>query len=86
MLGGEPLLNKKLLRKVFEIINNEYKDIIHLFHYSLTTNGVFLDDEVIQLLINNNVSLSISIDGDENTHNLNREIFKWKKCISINNK
>ena len=83
LLGGEPLLNKKLLRKVFEIINNEYKDIIHLFHYSLTTNVVFLDDEVIQLLLNNNVSLSISIDGDENTHNLNRESLNGKNVYQL---
>ena len=70
-LGGEPLLNRELLFNAIEMIDTEFKNKIK-FRYSITTNATLLDDESIEFLINNNFNLSISVDGDEETHNLNR--------------
>jgi len=72
LLGGEPLMNKPILYKVIDIINEKYKEIKHLFQYQTTTNGILLDSKTVRFLVDNKVAISISIDGDRETHNLNR--------------
>lgn len=69
-LGGEPLLNKRGLFNSIDYINENYPN--HKFVYKITTNGVYLDKEVINFLKENNFIVSLSIDGDRYTHNLNR--------------
>ena len=71
-LGGEPLLNKKMLYKAIDIINKEYVAFQSLFHYHITTNGILLDKKTVDFLVENNFDISISIDGNLETHNLNR--------------
>lgn len=71
-LGGEPLLNKEILYRAVDIIEKEYKEESSLFQYSITTNGILLDDACIRFLKENGFRVSVSIDGDRETHNLNR--------------
>lgn len=77
-LGGEPLMNKPILFKAVNIIDEKYHEIKHLFKYQITTNGILLDSKTADFLYANKISISISIDGDKETHNLNRK--------SLNNK
>lgn len=72
-LGGEPLLNKKLIYECMDIINQKYPESKKNFEFHITTNGVLLDADVIELFKKYNVDVSISIDGDKRTHNLNRK-------------
>lgn len=55
--GGEVFL-VDYFKEFFKEIS-EYKNI----HQTIQTNGLFLDEEWADLLLKNNVSLSISIDG-----------------------
>ncbi len=66
--GGEPLLNKPVLR--FAI---EYSQKLGHLHgkkvfYSMTTNGTLLDDEVIGLIKRHNFGLMVSLDGPPEIH------------------
>ena len=70
--GGEPLLNKEVLQFSIEYINEKTKDVGKRISYLLTTNGTLIDDQIMQLVMDNNISLNISIDGDRNIHNHNR--------------
>lgn len=72
-LGGEPLLNKKMIYKALDIINNKYTQYKKLFRFQMTTNGVLIDDEDILFFKENHFDISVSIDGDMKTHNLNRK-------------
>lgn len=72
-LGGEPLLNKKSIYEFMDIIEHKYPESKSLFEFHITTNGILLDKEIIELFKENNVDVSISIDGDKRTHNLNRK-------------
>uniref|UniRef100_UPI0040576856 radical SAM protein n=1 Tax=Agathobacter sp. TaxID=2021311 RepID=UPI0040576856 len=83
LLGGEPLLNKKALFKTIDIINEKYPEIKHLFRFQMTTNGILLDDSVIDFVEKNQVELSVSIDGDKETHNLNRKSVNGKDVYDI---
>ena len=82
-LGGEPLLNPKMMVKAIEIINTKYADCKDLFHYSITTNGTLLTRDIIDFLIENSFQISISVDGDEETHNLNRKSKNGKSVFPI---
>ena len=66
-LGGEPLLNKPLFFYAINKINSDYKEIRDQFKLEMTTNGVFLDDNVIKVVKEENINLSLSIDGEEHT-------------------
>jgi len=59
--GGEPLLNYSLIKKCVEYINeaNKNKNI----HYSITTNGILLREDIINYLKKNNFFLTVSLDG-----------------------
>ena len=93
--GGEPLLKKQLIYDTVNLGNNLLKNSSHKFKYSLTTNGTLIDDEFINFCKKNNISVGISIDGDEYSHNLNRCDFalkgsfekvleNTKKCLKAN--
>lgn len=77
-LGGEPLLNKKMLYEAINIIDKEYPQEKQKFKYKTTTNGILLDEKTIDFFVENNFDLSISIDGDRDTHNLNRKSVSGK--------
>ena len=62
--GGEPLVRQDLC-EVMEYAANELG-----FHRGMTTNGILMNDENIEKLKKANMeSISISIDGLEETHN-----------------
>jgi uncharacterized protein len=70
--GGEPLLNKPVLR--FAI---EYSQRLARLHgknvsYSMTTNGTLLDDEVIGYIKRYNFGLMVSLDGPPAIQNSQR--------------
>ena len=72
--GGEPLLNFETLKYVIDRcremqINNE---ITAAMNFSMVTNGLLLDREKIHFLKENNVAISISIDGIDSESNCNR--------------
>jgi len=85
-LGGETLLRFDLLKKSVEYMENNY--FKHINNYLITTNGTIINDTIIDFLktYKNRISLSISIDGDEESNK--RRYYKNRKyCYNdiINN-
>lgn len=72
-LGGEPLLNFKMISEIIEYISKEYFSYIDRFKYSITTNGTLLNDEIISVFQRHRFRVSVSIDGDFNTQKINRD-------------
>lgn len=76
--GGEPLVRKDLCDVM------QYANELG-FHWGMTTNGILLNDENIEKLKTANMeTISISIDGLEETHDLFRGVVGSYKVI-INN-
>ena len=74
--GGEPLLEFDLIKKVMMYCSDKYPDLEIM--WNLTTNGTLLSREVVRFLVENNVFVSVSLDGPEEEHDRNR-IYKGGK-------
>ena len=61
--GGEPLLAFELIRQVVSFLKAENKKHNKKVHYSLTTNGSLITNEIIQFLDKHKFSLELSFDG-----------------------
>jgi uncharacterized protein len=81
--GGEPLLNKEVLIYSTDYINARSKDLNMKVKYILTTNGTIMDDEILDVIIKNNMTINISIDGDETIHNANRIFVDGRPTFNI---
>lgn len=68
--GGEPLLNFKLVKKIIEYTETEYSQ--YKFAYNMTTNGLLLDEETADYLVEKDVAILVSLDGPEEEQDRNR--------------
>ncbi|HDK7138550.1 TPA: radical SAM protein [Clostridium botulinum] len=68
--GGEPLLNFELLKKCIDYakIKIKNKDL----SYSMTTNATLITEDIANFLVENKVSITVSLDGPKLIHNENR--------------
>ena len=69
--GGEPLLNFSLLKEVVAY-TEKYQESMGPVEYTMTTNGLLLDEDSIDFLIQHNFSIIISLDGNKENHDRNR--------------
>lgn len=80
--GGEPLLQKDMIRDTIDYINTKKSKTN--FYYGITTNGTLLDEEFIKYMKNNKfIYVAYSIDGMEETQNLNRKTADGKGTFDI---
>lgn len=75
--GGEALLNKKFIVKFIQETEK------YGYEYSMTTNGILLDQEIINLVNEKKILLQISLDGKKKTHDLNRLFYNNKGSFNI---
>lgn len=68
--GGEPLLNKKLVKEIVDYSRSLFSGWNIM--YSLTTNLTLLDDKMIDFFIEHNFKLLVSLDGPEENHDAKR--------------
>lgn len=61
--GGEPLLNIDFIKEIVSYTRNK-EDKNLRFKYQMTTNGVYLK-KYIDYIVDNNIFLTISLDGSE---------------------
>lgn len=66
LFGGEPLLRPHFIRTVLDYIREHYPD--RRLNVNLTTNGILLRDEFLKYLVDNEVSLRVSLDGPRHIH------------------
>lgn len=69
--GGEPLLNFNLIKIVVNYIKENYIKESKC-NFTITTNGVLLNEEIIDFLLVNNFSIYVSLDGPKEIHDQNR--------------
>lgn len=70
--GGEPLLNFKVIKELVPYGREKAKQAGKVIKFTLTTNGVLLNKEVQQFLLDNEMAAVLSLDGRPEVHNTMR--------------
>lgn len=79
--GGEPLANFEVLKHIVNYTEKHKKG--KNVSYSIVTNLSLLTEEILDYLIENNINISTSLDGDNNLHNANRKFSNGEETFDI---
>jgi len=79
--GGEPLLEMDLLKSAVEYIRqvSAGRDV----YLTLTTNGTLLNDDNIEYFQQNEIYISVSLDGSKEFHDANRVFHNGKGSFDV---
>ena len=66
--GGEPLMNWDVVKQLVEYGRSREKDCHKRFRFTLTTNGVLIDDDVIEFCNKEMHNVVLSLDGRKEVH------------------
>lgn len=66
--GGEPLMNWDVVKRLVEYARSIEKEAGKNFRFTLTTNGVLIDDDVIEFSNKEMSNVVLSLDGREWVH------------------
>lgn len=69
--GGEPLINFETIKFIVEY-SKQMKSDERFIDYTIVSNLTLLTDEITEFCVNNNISISTSLDGNSSIHNYNR--------------
>ncbi|PHV71641.1 thioether cross-link-forming SCIFF peptide maturase [Sporanaerobium hydrogeniformans] len=61
--GGEPLMNFEVVKQIVEYARSREAESGKTFRFTMTTNGVLLNDEIIDYLNANMYNVVLSLDG-----------------------
>ena len=81
MHGGEPLLAGLEYIKTFQDILTTNVPNIKL-ELGIQTNGVLLNNEILDFCVSNNISIGLSMDGDREANDLHRLDHQGKSSFS----
>ena len=70
--GGEPLMNWQVVKDLVAYGRSLEEPYHKKFRFTLTTNGVLLDDEVLEFANKEMANIVLSIDGRKEIHDLMR--------------
>lgn len=70
--GGEPLMNWNVVKELVAYARKQEKIHNKNFRFTLTTNGMLIDDEVIEFANKEMSNVVLSLDGRKEIHDLTR--------------
>ena len=70
--GGEPLMNWQVVKDLVKYARSIEKEHNKNFRFTLTTNGVLIDDDVIEFANKEMSNVVLSLDGRKEIHDLTR--------------
>ena len=73
--GGEPLMNWEVVKEIVAYARSVEKEAGKNFRFTLTTNGVLLDDEVTDFLNREMHNVVLSLDGRREVHDRFRKTY-----------
>ena len=72
--GGEPLLERELVEHGIAFCRQHEKESKTFFHLKISTNGVLLDGETVELFRRAGMLVSLSFDGCRSAHDAHRKL------------
>lgn len=81
--GGEPLMNWQVVKDLVKYGREQEKKHNKNFRFTLTTNGVLLNDEVMEFCNREMANVVLSIDGRKEVHDFMRPFRKGKGSYDL---
>lgn len=81
--GGEPLMNFDVVKRLVEYGRSREKEANKNFRFTLTTNGVLLNDEIIDFCNKEISNVVLSLDGRKEIHDLMRPTRNGKGSYDV---
>ena len=83
--GGEPLMNWQMIKDLVAYARSIEKEKKKNFRFTLTTNGVLIDDDVIEFANREMSNVVLSLDGRKEVHDRYRVDYagngSWEKIV-----
>lgn len=83
--GGEPLMNFEVVKQLVAYARSIEKDAKKNFRFTLTTNGMLIDDDVIEFANQEMSNVVLSLDGRKEVHDRFRVDYagkgSWEKIV-----
>ena len=81
--GGEPLLNFQVVKDLVKYARSVEKEKNKNFRFTLTTNGVLIDDDVIDFCNREMSNVVLSLDGRKSVHDRFRVDYQGKGSYDV---
>ena len=81
--GGEPLVNFDVVKQLVKYARSIEKEVGKHFRFTLTTNGVLLDDDVINFLNKEMNNVVLSLDGRKEVNDAKRKTLNGQGSYDI---
>ncbi|MFY9557925.1 MAG: quinohemoprotein amine dehydrogenase maturation protein [Blastocatellia bacterium] len=81
--GGETLLNFKVVKSTIEYARGRAAELGKYIDFSMTTNATMLNEEIINFLADNNVGVTVSIDGPKESNDRFRVFHNGKGSYEV---
>lgn len=81
--GGEPLMNWDVVKCLVEYARSQEKERSKNFRFTLTTNGILIDDDVIDFSNREMSNVVLSLDGRREIHDRMRRTVSGKGSYDI---
>lgn len=83
--GGEPLMNFDMIKELVAYARKKEKQCGKNFRFTLTTNGILVDDDVIEFANKEMSNVVLSLDGRQEVHDRFRVDFagngSWERIV-----
>ena len=81
--GGEPLMNWDVVKKLVAYAREQEKIYNKNFRFTLTTNGMLIDDDVIEFSNKEMSNVVLSLDGRKEVHDRLRKDYKGNGSYDV---
>ncbi len=81
--GGEPLMNINVVKKVVEYARSKEKEYNKNFRFTITTNGMLLNEEITDFINKEMSNVVLSVDGRPEINDANRPTPNGKGSYDI---
>ena len=81
--GGEPLMNFKVVKQIIEYARSREAEYGKKFRFTITTNGLLLDDEKIEFINKEMSNVVLSIDGRKEVNDYFRILPNGQGCYDM---
>ena len=81
--GGEPLMTFNVVKQVVEYARSREKEYNKKFRFTITTNGLLLDDEKIEFINREMSNVVLSIDGRKEVNDYFRVLPNGQGCYDM---